>query len=119
MGAYEDACTDLIYDKEGQWNKEQGLPRYRIKLTLPIYLYFMNWLVASQGHRRAGSLSQHALSERQENTLDIAPVYHRANKDTDNIAPVGVLNWRNDRKNTQPPHRTEEASNFLLWGIHT
>lgn len=98
----------------------------------PVFIYSMNWLIAIQGHRRAGSLSQHALSERQGNTLDRAPVYHRANKET-GITPMGIQSlkidvklqvfglWEETRgnprehgKNTPPPHRAEAPSNFLL-----
>lgn len=89
MWAYKDACTGLIYNTD--WQGERDLPRNKTqdnkkRFYLPyihIFIYFMNWLIDIQGQRRAGSLSQHALSERQGNILDRAPVYHRALKDTD------------------------------------
>ena len=76
---------------------------------IAVFIYFMNCLIAIQGHRRAGSLSQHALSERQGNTLD------RANKETrQSEGNLFVLklsavkgNPYEHRKNTHSPHRTK------------
>lgn len=51
-------------------------------IYIPVFIYFI-WLIAIQGHRRAGGLSQHAVSERQRDTLDTALVDHTANKETD------------------------------------
>lgn len=43
----------------------------------------MKRLIVIQGQTRAGSLSQHALSESQRNTLDTELVYHYAHRETD------------------------------------
>lgn len=46
-------------------------------------MYFMKPLIVIQGQTRAGSLSQHALSESQRNTLDTVLVYHHEHGETD------------------------------------
>lgn len=50
-------------------------------------------LIVIQGQTRAGSLSQHALSESQRNTLDTELVYHYAHRETRQTAghPWGPL----------------------------
>lgn len=121
----ERVCPDM-------WYREQK--RMKNITYNPVLIYFLNWIITIQGHRRAGSISQHALSERQGNIPATLPVYHGANKETHkqchtygNLEPwkstyscrcldCGRQPDAQGKNMQQRPHRAETPSNFLLQG---
>lgn len=58
---------------------------------------FMNWFIVIQGQRRARSLSQHALSERQEKTprTELLSITEHTKRLTNSITPKGILQCLN------------------------
>lgn len=72
MGAYKDAHSDLTYDSMWQTEtrrKKESARYHRQKIIEnvaynSVFIYSLNWLIIIQGHRRAETISQHALREK-------------------------------------------------------